>query len=73
MDFFYESFKLKIFIFCIRVTKFYTFSWNRSYRNNTNMPILAGMKKKTIKSKNGTVLTEVIKLLQSNKAKQRDA
>ena len=28
---FYECLKLKIFIFCIRVTKFYTFSWNCSY------------------------------------------
>ena len=28
---FYARFKLKIFIFCIRVKKFYTFSWNGSY------------------------------------------
>ena len=31
--YFYEYLKLKIFIFCIRVTKFYSFSWHCSYTN----------------------------------------
>ena len=37
---FCESFKLKIFIFCIRVMKFYTFSWNCSYTNSFTLRLV---------------------------------